>query len=49
MTGLGHFRWIQPVLAARRLPLRPKSGTEAVRSYLQFWPQYRDLSLPKMV
>ena len=41
-----HFRRIQPVLAAGRLPLGPKSGPEVVRSYLQFWPQYRDLSLP---
>ena len=28
----GHFRRIQPVLAAGRLPLGPKSGPEAVRS-----------------
>ena len=44
MSQMGHFRRIQPVLAAGRLPLGPKSGPEAVRSYLQFWPQYRDLS-----
>ncbi len=32
MFGVGHFRRIQPVLAAGRLPLGPKSGPEAVRS-----------------
>ena len=30
----------------RSAALRRQSGPEAVRSYLQFWPQYRDLSLP---